>query len=89
MSKTTYSTSDIYLTAYIILMTGVYPESDVAPNNKTFLFTFPKAEVQKAVEDYNSDVPANIRAFTSTLKNLRTEMSLQRVKAGSREVVNE
>ncbi len=68
-----YSTLDVYVSSWIYLTTGTYPE--LKSHNGKVSFNFPLTEqVINSLRDYNSGEKIEALKFSLTIKNLKTQI---------------
>ena len=76
--KTTFTTMDIYLSAFLSL-SGVQPELQL--NQSKVIFAFPaNDDLYKLMMNYNSNVSVPVTDFVTLVKTLRGQMLTMRGK---------
>ncbi len=68
-----YSTLDVYISSWIYLTTGVYPE--LRNHNNKVSFYFPLTEqVINSLREYNSGGKIGALTYSLTIKNLKSQI---------------
>lgn len=85
MEKQGFVTSDIWLSAALVILLNIYPEFHVKNNRTLFIFPADKSTYE-AISKYNNGCQLNVFKFAETAKQLKFEalsrrsMSFDRVE---------